>query len=226
MFLICKTINKQLLPKSWLGNTSFILGNALVYSNVLVYTSNLYIRFLNMYNLRFKTNKSFDDMGSTDRAEDLENAASSKKKWLIKIQKIPGCKDSIDLKKAHASDSGFDLQANLDFPVSLGPGQRMVIGAGLFMEIPEGLDVQIRSRSGLSLKNGIIVINAPGTIDAGYRGEIKVIIFNAGGSEFVIEPGMKIAQLVINLLAEVSIVKAPVEQTTDRASGGFGSTGQ
>jgi len=141
--------------------------------------------------------------------------------------KIRVAHDSIELPAYETNFSaGMDLRAYLpDENITLEPKQRVLVGTGLYFEIPEGFEVQIRPRSGLALKQGITVLNSPGTIDADYRGEIKVILINHGDEPFVIEHEMRIAQMVI---AEVTII-TPIEvddlDETKRAAGRFGSTG-
>lgn len=129
---------------------------------------------------------------------------------------------------ATASSAGLDLRARLDAPVVLEPGGRMLVPTGLHIELPEGSEAQVRPRSGLAFKHGITVLNAPGTIDADYRGEIGVLLINHGQAAFTIEPGERIAQLVVARYARVEW--EPVEGTTElahseRGAGGFGHTG-
>jgi len=126
---------------------------------------------------------------------------------------------------AHAA--GFDLVAAVpeDAPVSLAPNDRVLIPTGLAFALPEGYEAQIRPRSGLSLKHGVTVLNSPGTIDADYRGEIKVILINLGAENFVIQRGDRIAQTIIAPVAHVEIEPVDTLDDTDRGEGGFGSTG-
>ena len=121
--------------------------------------------------------------------------------------------------------SGMDLRANLEKSIPLEPRQRALVATGLYMAVPRGYEAQVRPRSGLALKQGITVLNSPGTIDADYRGEIKVMLINLSEETFVIEDGERIAQLVI--AAHAQVVWTPVErlEATDRGEGGFGSTG-
>ena len=126
--------------------------------------------------------------------------------------------------QAHPGDAGLDLQACER--VTLPPGARGLVRTGLAVEIPEGLEGQVRPRSGLALKHGVTVLNAPGTIDAGYRGEIGVILINLGTSPFVVEPGMRIAQLVFAAVAQVTVTFADELGASARGVGGFGSTGR
>jgi dUTP pyrophosphatase len=146
---------------------------------------------------------------------------------------------SIDVKivrLAHAMDlpiptrqtphsAGFDVAAAVDQPVTLQPMQIALIPAGFAMEIPEGYEAQIRPRSGLSLKHGITCVNAVGTIDADFRGELRVPMINLGGAPFTIERGMRIAQMIISKLPEVRLVETTTLTETSRGAGGFGHTG-
>lgn len=123
--------------------------------------------------------------------------------------------------------AGADLRANLpDGPVFIEPMARALVSTGLHMEIPQGFEVQIRPRSGLALKHGIMLPNSPGTIDSDYRGVVGVIVLNAGAVPFEITHGMRIAQMVVAAAPQVSFEIAQMLDTTDRASGGFGSTGE
>jgi dUTP pyrophosphatase len=124
---------------------------------------------------------------------------------------------------AHPGDAGMDLCA--DETRTLLPGERAAVSTGLRIALPAGTEGQVRPRSGLSIKHGITVINAPGTIDEGYRGEVKVLLVNLGHEPFEITPGMRIAQLVIAPVLRVAITEAAVSDCTARGTGGFGSTG-
>jgi dUTP pyrophosphatase len=121
--------------------------------------------------------------------------------------------------------AGFDVAAAVDQPVTLQPMQIALIPAGFAMEIPAGYEAQIRPRSGLSLKHGITCVNAVGTIDADFRGELRVPMINLGAAPFTIERGMRIAQMIISKLPEVRLVEAAMLTETSRGSGGFGHTG-
>lgn len=123
------------------------------------------------------------------------------------------------------ASAGMDLRANLDKPVSLKPLQRTVVGTGLYMELPVGYEAQVRPRSGLAAKKGITVLNAPGTIDADYRGEVGVILVNLSDADFVIEDGERIAQLVIARHERAEWEEVQELSDTVRGAGGFGSTG-
>ena len=121
--------------------------------------------------------------------------------------------------------AGMDLRANIDIPVSLKPLERVVIPTGLFIEIPEGHEAQIRPRSGLAAKRGITVLNSPGTIDADYRGEVKVILVNLSGEDAVIEDGERIAQMIIARHERAEWDQVSELMETERGAGGFGWTG-
>ena len=122
--------------------------------------------------------------------------------------------------------AGVDLRANLDEAVTLKPLQRKLIPTGLFIELPEGFEAQIRPRSGLALKHGISVLNSPGTIDADYRGEIGIILVNLSDAEFVINDGERICQMVIARHEKANFVQVETLSDTQRGAGGFGHTGK
>ncbi|MBR1705676.1 MAG: dUTP diphosphatase [Bacteroidales bacterium] len=121
--------------------------------------------------------------------------------------------------------AGLDLKAALDAPVTLGPLERILVPTGLYIALPEGYEAQVRPRSGLAAKHGVTVLNTPGTIDADYRGEIKVILVNLSGEPFEIVPGERIAQMVIARHERVEWEEVDVLDGTSRGAGGFGSTG-
>ena len=127
---------------------------------------------------------------------------------------------------ATANSAGVDLRANSASPITLGPLERTIIGTGLKMALPEGFEAQVRPRSGLAAKHGLSVLNAPGTIDADYRGEIGVILVNLSNEPFTIQPGERIAQLVIAKYEQVRWNLQDTLDTTERGAGGFGSTGK
>jgi len=122
--------------------------------------------------------------------------------------------------------AGMDLRANMDEPITLKPLERAIIKTGLFIELPLGFEAQVRPRSGLAAKKGITVLNAPGTIDADYRGEIGVILVNLSNEEFVVNSGERIAQMVIAKHEHISWNQVDALGETTRGAGGFGSTGQ
>lgn len=121
--------------------------------------------------------------------------------------------------------AGMDLRAFIAEPISLQPGDRILVPTGLFIELPVGYEAQVRPRSGLALKKGITVLNSPGTIDADYRGEIRVILVNLSREVFVITDGERIAQMVIAQHEQAQWVQVDELQETQRGTGGFGSTG-
>ena len=123
------------------------------------------------------------------------------------------------------ASAGMDLRANLSEPITLKPLERSIIKTGLFIELPIGLEAQVRPRSGLAAKKGITVLNSPGTIDADYRGEIGVILVNLSNDDFIIEKGERVAQLIIAKHERAEWEEVEILSETDRGSGGFGSTG-
>jgi dUTP pyrophosphatase len=127
---------------------------------------------------------------------------------------------------ATPGSSGMDIRAWLPGPVTIQPMERLLVPTGLFVEIPEGHEVQIRPRSGLALKQGITCLNTPGTIDADYRGEIKVILINLSAGEQIIHPGDRIAQMVIQKVERAEWNESKQLRETARGEGGFGSTGK
>lgn len=126
---------------------------------------------------------------------------------------------------ATEQSAGMDLVAAINAPVTLKPGERGMIATGLSIALPPGYEAQVRPRSGLAAKNGLTVLNSPGTVDADYRGEIKIILINLGQEPFVIERGMRIAQMVIARHSHVTWSAVANLNETSRGSGGFGSTG-
>jgi len=127
---------------------------------------------------------------------------------------------------ATEKSAGMDLKANIDEPVTLGPLERAMIPTGLFIALPDGTEAQVRPRSGLAAKHGISVLNAPGTIDADYRGEVKVILVNLSNEPFVVNPGERIAQMVVARYEMVEWEEVESLDETERGAGGFGSTGR
>ncbi|NQX76272.1 dUTP diphosphatase [Gilvibacter sp.] len=125
-----------------------------------------------------------------------------------------------------SGSAGMDLRANLESPIVLKPLQRTIVPTGLFMELPEGYEAQVRPRSGLAAKHGITVLNAPGTIDADYRGEIGVILVNLSDQEFKITNGERVAQMVIAKCEQAQWNTGQSLSETERGAGGFGSTGK
>lgn len=121
--------------------------------------------------------------------------------------------------------AGMDLRANLDASITLAPGEYRLIPTGLFLELPEGTEAQVRPRSGLAFKHGITVLNSPGTIDADYRGEVGVILINHGSAAFEVKDGERIAQLVIARYLRVTLAESADLRASERGAGGFGHTG-
>ncbi|MFT6814686.1 MAG: dUTP pyrophosphatase [Sphingobacteriales bacterium] len=126
---------------------------------------------------------------------------------------------------ATESSAGMDLRAAIESSITLGPLERKLVGTGLFMELPHGYEAQIRPRSGLAFKHGISIVNAPGTIDADYRGEIGILLVNLSSVPFVIEPGERIAQMVIAKHEHVQWEMSEELSNTERGAGGYGHTG-
>ena len=124
-----------------------------------------------------------------------------------------------------AGSAGADIRAAVDAPLRLEPGQRALVPAGFAMALPAGYEAQVRPRSGLAVKNGITVLNAPGTIDSDYRGEVRVPLINLGDEAFTVERGMRIAQLVIAPVVQAGFNEVGDLDETERGAGGFGSTG-
>ncbi|MBI2283780.1 MAG: dUTP diphosphatase [Bacteroidetes bacterium] len=127
---------------------------------------------------------------------------------------------------ATSGASGMDIRAFLDTTIVLKPMERVLVPTGLFAEIPEGYEIQVRPRSGLAIKQGITCLNTPGTIDADYRGEIKVILINLSGEEQNIQPGDRIAQLVLQKVEKINWKPVDGISETERGAGGFGHTGK
>ena len=126
---------------------------------------------------------------------------------------------------ATALAAGLDLKANIKEAITLKPLQRQLIATGLFIELPAGFEAQIRPRSGLAFKNGITVLNSPGTIDADYRGELKVLLVNLSSEDFIVNDGERIAQLVVAKHEQITWQQVDVLEESNRGAGGFGSTG-
>lgn len=145
----------------------------------------------------------------------------------VRIMRLPHAADLPLPAYQSTLAAGLDLAAAVpaDSPVAIAPGGRAVIPTGIAIALPPGNEGQIRPRSGLASRHGVTVLNAPGTIDADYRGEIQVIIVNLGGETFVIRRGMRIAQLVIAAIQHVRLVESTRLDATERDAGGFGSTG-
>lgn len=124
------------------------------------------------------------------------------------------------------SAAGLDLRAYMEEPINLKPMQRILIPTGLYLELPDGYEAQIRPRSGLAFKHGITVLNSPGTIDADYRGEIKILLVNLSDESFFIESGERVAQMVISQHEQIEWSVVESLEDSERSAGGFGSTGK
>ena len=135
---------------------------------------------------------------------------------------MPDCKDLAPA-KAHADDAAYDLHSRAE--ITLPPMTSTLVPTGLFLELPVGYEAQIRPRSGLALKHNIMLTNSPGTVDAGYRGEVGVIVYNGGSAPFPVRRGDRIVQMVIAKLAEVELEETETLSESERGTGGFGSTG-
>lgn len=146
-------------------------------------------------------------------------------KVTVALQQIPHGKDLPLPEYATAQSAGVDLMAAIEEDIVLNPLERALIPTGIAIALPKGYEAQVRPRSGLALKNGISIVNAPGTIDADYRGEIKVILINLGSEPFTITRGARIAQMVVAPVTQVQWQETESLEETQRSSGGFGSTG-
>lgn len=124
-----------------------------------------------------------------------------------------------------SGSAGMDLRAHLPEPITLGPLERTLVPTGLHLELPQGYEAQIRARSGLAIKRGLTMLNSPGTIDSDYRGEIKCIVVNLSNEPQTIEPGERIAQMIIARYEQIAWQQVETLEETERSSGGFGSTG-
>lgn len=146
-------------------------------------------------------------------------------KYSVQIKRLPNAAQLPLPQKMSSLASGFDLYAAIDEKVTLNPGERLLISTGIALSMPPELEAQIRPRSGLAYKQGITALNSPGTIDADYRGEIKVLLINHGTEPFVIEHGDRIAQMVFQEVPDVSLEEVEELTETKRGQGGFGHTG-
>ncbi len=145
---------------------------------------------------------------------------------IVRVKRLPHA-EGLELPDyATPSSAGLDLRAAVEGSITLMPGERRLIPTGLILEIPEGYEGQVRPRSGLAVKHGITVLNSPGTIDADYRGEVKVILINLGDEPFILKRGERIAQLVIAPITRATLVEVEEITATARGEGGFGSTGR
>lgn len=140
--------------------------------------------------------------------------------------KITNTSENQNPEYATFGSSGMDVRANLPTPVVLKPLERKMIPTGIFVEIPEGYEIQVRPRSGLALKHGITCLNSPGTVDSDYRGEIKIILINLSGEEQSVHPGERIAQMVLCKVEKALLKPVSALATSSRGEGGFGHTGK
>ncbi len=143
----------------------------------------------------------------------------------LQIQRLPHAADLSLPAYATEQSAGMDLLAAVETDTILAPMQRTLVPTGIAIALPAGYEAQVRARSGLTIKNGLCVLNGPGTVDADYRGEIKVILANLGSEPFVITRGMRIAQLVIATYTRINWQEVPELTASSRGAGGFGSTG-
>ena len=143
----------------------------------------------------------------------------------VAVSRLPHGADLALPAYATLGSAGLDLLAANSDDISLAPGSRVLMPTGLAIALPEGYEAQVRPRSGLALKNGVTVLNSPGTIDADYRGEIGVILINHGDAPFVVTRGMRIAQLIVAPVTQLSWAETTELPTTTRGTGGYGSTG-
>jgi dUTP pyrophosphatase len=143
----------------------------------------------------------------------------------IAITRLPHGKDLALPAYATTHSAGMDLMAAIADPITLAPGERKLIPTGIAMALPDGFEAQVRPRSGLALKHGLSIVNAPGTVDADYRGEVGVLLINLGQENFTIERGMRIAQMVIAPYSRARFTEVLELPSSERGEGGFGSTG-
>ncbi len=144
----------------------------------------------------------------------------------VQLKRLPGNEDVALPRKMSEWAAGFDLHAAVGEPLTLAPGERALVPTGFAMAMPKELEAQIRPRSGLAYKHGITCLNSPGTIDADYRGEVKVLLINLGQQPFTIERGERIAQMVFQTVPQVTIEEVSELSETVRGEGGFGHTGR
>jgi dUTP pyrophosphatase len=143
----------------------------------------------------------------------------------IRVRRLPHGEGLPLPSRATEHSAGIDLCAALEKPITLFPGERLLVPTGFVWEIPEGFEGQVRPRSGLSLKHGLTLLNSPGTVDSDYRGELCVVLCNLGQEPFVVERAMRIAQLVVAPVASLAVAEAMSLSDTERGTGGFGHTG-
>jgi len=159
-------------------------------------------------------------------ADAVPGSAGGRASLRIALARLPAARDLPLPSRATAGASGYDLRAAVERDLTIAPGERTLIPTGLSIAVPSGYEAQIRPRSGLALEHGIVLPNAPGTIDADYRGEIKVIVMNTGTEAFTVRRGDRIAQLVVAPVASVTWDEVESLDATQRGGGGFGHTGR
>ena len=143
----------------------------------------------------------------------------------IAIERLPGARDLPLPRRATPGSAGYDLCAAVEAALELAPGERALVPTGFAIAVPDGFEAQVRPRSGLALRHGLVLPNAPGTIDSDYRGEVKVILLNLGSAPFTVRRGDRIAQLVISAIAHAEWDERSELEATQRGSGGFGHSG-
>ena len=143
---------------------------------------------------------------------------------MVKVQIINKGKQPLP-QYATPQSAGLDLRANIDEPFTLRPLERRIVPTGLYIALPEGYEAQVRPRSGLALKHGITVLNSPGTIDADYRGELGILLINLSNEDFVVNPGERVAQMIVARCEQAELVSVEVLDETERGAGGYGHTG-
>ncbi len=143
---------------------------------------------------------------------------------MVKVQIINKGKQPLP-QYATPQSAGLDLRANIDEPFTLRPLERRIVPTGLYIALPEGYEAQVRPRSGLALKHGITVLNSPGTIDADYRGELGILLINLSNEDFVVNPGERVAQMIVARCEQAELVPVEVLDETERGAGGYGHTG-
>jgi dUTP pyrophosphatase len=143
----------------------------------------------------------------------------------VRVRILPEAGDLPMPRQATPSSAGFDLRARLEEPVEIPPGGRYLVPTGIAIALPEGYEAQVRPRSGLAIRQGLTLLNTPGTIDADYRGEVRVILVNLGGEPVTVERGDRIAQMIVHRLPKVTLEKVEELPESERGAGGFGHTG-
>lgn len=174
-------------------------------------------------------NKNYTQEDFDDDLNRIMMENNTKNDFRIKL-KFVNKSDNPDPEYATEGSSGFDLRANLSQPMVIESGKFDMVPTGLYFDIPDNFEIQVRPRSGLAAKNGVTVLNTPGTVDSDYTGEVKVILINHGEEDFIINHGDRIAQAVVSTVSAKNVIKlekiSEISKNTERASGGFGSTGK